>query len=593
MNQPINTYRGNTNLKGENTVDYISQEEYDFRVNEIIKCKNDIIYFAENYYTIVSIDRGKEIISLYPKQKELLKCLVDNNRTVVLASRQSGKSSMYCIFSLWLALFNPDKKILIVANKEATALEIVSRIRLAYELIPNWLKCGVKVWNKGQIIFGNDSAIEGIATSADSARGKSCSILIIDECAFISPSLMESFYQSVYPIVSSGKNSKVIMVSTPNGVGNLFYETYENARLGIDKEGWKPFRMDWWDVPDRDEKWKEKQIASFNNDLTRFQQEFGNAFFGSSYTLLKTDIIQKYKNFVLSDKWFKPKETDIENTIYKFKQWFKPEKNNTYLIGGDIADGIGNDSSIILVFDITNGKHIKQVASFNENTISTVEFSYVLVKLASIYNNAHIAVEANGIGRSILDSLESIYSYENVINYGGTKESGIFSHVQTKANACIWARNITSLIEIDIYEKLLVAEMEYFEKKLGKFNIYQAVSTKHDDFMMSFIWALFCLQEEIIDNYYNVERYETTKLNINIPTIIRNYNGEYFSNPYEANTHKNVDSDIDNIYKNLVNGSNKSKLDEMKHNTIEEADYDIVYDENTINNQPMFGDKWF
>ena len=321
-----------------------------------------------------------------------------------------------------------------------------------------------------------------------------------------------------------------------------------------------------------------------------------NCFHGSSYTLLKSEIIQNFKKFILSETWFPPKEQPIENTIYKYKQWFTPEKGKSYLIGADIADGIGNDSSIILVFDITNGKHIKQVASFGENTVSTVEFAYILVKIASLYNNAHIAVEANGIGRSVLDSLETIYSYENVINYGGTRESGILSHVQTKANACMWARNITSIVQIDIYEKLLVAEMEYFEKKLGKFNIYQAVATKHDDYMMSFIWGLFCLQEEIIDNYYNVERFETTSINITIPTIIKNFNGEYFN--YNEPKQTNVNSDIDNIYKNLVNG-NKSNLDQLQNNSKnanpdedEGEDYDVVYDENNMDTSPSFGNNW-
>lgn len=726
-----NNYRGNNNLKSEDCIDYITAEEYNHRISEIVKCRNDILYFAEHYYTIVSVDRGKEIIKLYSKQRELLKCLEQNNRVVCLASRQSGKSTSYCIYALWLTLFNPDKKILIVANKEATALEIVSRIRLAYELIPNWLKCGIKVWNKGQIIFGNDSSIEGISTSADSARGKSCSVLIIDECVsgdtsitirnkhtkevknipietifnmkkelqeqevltrdgwssftgikktftkilykltfsdnsilkctsnhkllcidnnfkyckniiindklldknnkeisvrnieiiygenevydllnveknscyitnnvnshncgFIPMNILSEFWQSVYPIVSSGKNSKVIMVSTPNGVGNLFYETYEGARLGIDKEGWVHFRIDWWDVPGRDEKWKEKQIASFNGDMIKFSQEFGNAFFGSSYTLLKSEIIQNFKNFVLSSEWFQPSIKPIENTIYTYNQWFIPEKNKTYLIGADIADGVGSDKSIILVFDISNGKNIIQVASFGDNTISTIEFSYVLIKMATLYNNAHIVVEANGIGRSVLDMLESVYDYENIVNYGGIKESGIFSHVQVKANACMWVRNITSVINIRIYEKYLIAEMEYFEKKLGKFNIYQAVSTKHDDYMMAFIWGLFCLKEEIIDNYYNVESFETTKLNINIPVIIKSYTSEYFNNINDYNErYTKVDRDIDNIYKNLI--GNKSAMDSVKNDRVEQEDVDIVYDDNDMNKSDNFNPTWY
>lgn len=581
MNQTYNTFRSNDNIKPVNSVDYITQEEYNFRLQELIKCRQDILYFAEKYYTIVNIDRGKELIHLYDKQKELIKCLENNNRVVVLASRQSGKTTMFCIYSLWLSLFNPDKKILIVANKEATALEIISRIRLAYELIPNWLKCGVKVWNKGQLIFSNDSSIEGISTSADSARGKSCSVLIIDEAGFIPQGILNEFWESVYPIVSSGKNSRVIMVSTPNGVGNLFYETYEGARLKIDVEGWVPFRIDWWDTPGRDEAWKNKQIASFNGDITRFNREFGNYFEGSSYTLLKSEIIKNYKNFLLSDKWFEPNVKSIENTIYSYNQWFLPDKDKSYLIGGDVADGVGSDKSIILIFDITDGKNIKQVASFGDNTISTVEFTYILVKLGVMYNNAYIAIESNGIGRSILDMLETVYEYESIINYGGKKESGIFSHVQVKANACMWARDLSTVINIEIYEKYLIAEMEYFEKKLGKHNIYQAVSTKHDDYVMAFIWLLFCLREEIIENYYNVERYETTKININIPVIIKSLNSDYFNEYQHNDNHNNIDKDIDNIYKNLIGNKNNDNL--KKDNIINDEDTpDIVYNEDNI-----------
>jgi len=275
--------RGNKSVKAAGQKVYTTQDEAKHIVSEIIKCMEDIVYFAENYFTIVSY-KGKEIIKLYPKQKALLRQIASNQNTIVLAARQAGKSTVYTIFALWYGMFNKDKGVLICANKFATAKELMERIQLAYELLPSWLKQGCEEWNKSRIKFENGSRIEISATSASSARGKSGEILIIDEAAFVQNGIMDEFIQSVLPIVSSRPDSKIIVVSTPNGTGNWYAETYNKALYNLGEDGWHHFRIDWQDVPGRDEDWKRKKIAEFNGDLRKFAQEYGNNFLGSSQT---------------------------------------------------------------------------------------------------------------------------------------------------------------------------------------------------------------------------------------------------------------------------------------------------------------------
>lgn len=575
-----NFYRGNEKLKGSNVTEYVDPETFKWRAQEILRCKRDIPYFAEKYFSIVDLDNGLHIVKLFDCQIRLLKFIQDNLRTVVLASRQTGKTTTYTIFCLWTILFNRDKQILIVANKEETAIEILERIKLAYEEIPNWLQCGIEDgYNKKTIKFANGCKISGDSTSSTSARSKAAGILIIDECAFIDPGIMNKFWASVYPIVSSSNNSKVIMVSTPNGIGNLFYETYNGALLNTKDNslGWKPVRIDWWERPGRDAKWKEQTIASFNGDMVKFNQEFGNNFHGSSYTLLPEETIAKFKEFVLSKTYFPPKETPFANSKFTYDVWFKPVEGHAYLIGGDVADGIGVDSSIIEVFDITNGRTIIQCAEFSSNQISTIEFTYILAKIGKTYNNAFIAIEANGIGSSVLDLLESVYQYENIINYGRQKrERGIYSHVQSKAQACMWFKDMCKLVDIKVFSKNIIIEMEFFEKKSSKFNLYQAVTGKHDDFMMAFIWAMFCLQEEIIDNYYIVEKYFLTNVGIKLPESVKSYSNKYYAE--EANEDI-YDVDPDETFRKQLGGGSKATPTEVSTNpdfdyTLDAEDYD-------------------
>lgn len=464
----------------------------------------------------------------------------------------SHNTTSYTIFILWTLIFNKDQRILIAANKSETSREILSRIKLAYEKLPNWIKPGISVWNRGSIELSNGSRLEGTSTTSESARGRSCNILVLDEAAAIPDNIAREFWAAVYPIVSSFKNSKVIMVSTPRGVGNLFYETYENARLGFDKkEGWKSFKIDWWEVPGRDEDWKKEQLATLNYDQVLFDREFGNTFHGSSYTLIKQEHIDKFKNFIISDQWFEPNKIEIEGG-FKIQVWKKPKKDHIYIIGADPSSGIGQDSSVELVFDITILSNIELVASFSSNTISTLEFPYVLAKLGTIYNGAYIAMESNSIGDGILNILSNQYEYENIIHYEAKKgKLGIFSHLQVKTEACRWLRSLIGfpIVNFKLYNKQLVSEMEWFERKKRKVHeTFQAIPGKHDDFMMSFCWAMFCLKPEISENYFDIVKYQKTPTGIPLPFQFRSFNSSYFSNEEQKQL------DPDQIYKQNIIG---------------------------------------
>ena len=240
-------------------------------VRELKKSQQNILYFAENFFYIVNLDKGKMKIPLYKGQKRVLRTLRDNRFVACLASRQTGKTTMMTIYALWIACFQEDQRILVVANKEQTAINIFSRIRTAYEMLPNYLKPGVIEYGKTSLKLANGSSIGISTTSSDAGRGDSCNVLILDELAFIPNNLVDEFWKSVYPIISSSKKSKIFIASTPNGTGNLFYKLYMD---GVNKKSnWCAEKMLWHEIPGRDEKWKEETIASIGSEEA-FRQEF-------------------------------------------------------------------------------------------------------------------------------------------------------------------------------------------------------------------------------------------------------------------------------------------------------------------------------
>src|SRR6056300_401380 len=274
-------YMGNVHVKA----DGVEQEFTAHQIKEYIKCTNDPAYFARNYIKIINLDRGLVNFDLYPYQEKMFDHFNSNRFSVVLACRQSGKSISSVVYLLWYAIFHPEKTIAVLANKGATAREMLARVTLALENLPFFLQPGCRALNKGSIEFSNNSRIVAAATSGSSIRGMSVNLLFLDEFAFVERA--SEFYTSTYPVVSSGVDTKVIITSTANGIGNTYHKIWEGANQNTNE--YKPFRVDWWDVPGRDEKWKQETVA--NTSQLQFDQEFGNTFFGTGDTLIASHIL--------------------------------------------------------------------------------------------------------------------------------------------------------------------------------------------------------------------------------------------------------------------------------------------------------------
>ena len=538
---------------------YSSREEFENAILEIAKCKRDIVYFAEKYFRVINLDKGLHVIKLYDIQKEFLKFLTENNKVICVSGRQQGKSTIYCIYSLWLACFFPEKKIMMLANKLSTATELLSRIELAYQYLPKWIKPGCTEFNKMTIQFSNMSSIKAFASSSYAARGHSCNVLILDEFAFLQKNLADKLFTSMYPVVSSSKNGKVIIVSTPNGTGNLYYDIWQQANSkdpSKNLDGWKPFEMFWWQVPSHDEKWKAAQIAAIG--AKRFAQEFNNEFLTSADTkkLIPDDVLENYR-MKLSEyklRGIKPMKQKIvsenEDEVYEFEMWHEFKQNHAYLASADISEGVGSDASVLYVWDVTSMTDITMCAKFSSNTVSLVQFAYVISKILALYGNPPLAAERNGVSAGTLDSLRITYGYPNVIVDNKKNEAGIYSHVQVKGKACLWARDMftTRGIGFTIYDKALIDELNIFCKKdtKGVHLVYQALPgpDSHDDHVMAFIWACFILHQDRIDQHFMVCENFTTDLGQVLPKTLQPMNA------YSSEMMKRISNDP--LYKDFI-----------------------------------------
>ena len=324
-------YLGNPQVKRDGVETQFTKEE----VLEYAKCMKDPSYFARTYVKVISLDSGLVPFDLYPYQEKMFHHFNDNRFSIVLACRQSGKSISSVVYLLWYACFHPEKNIAVLANKGATAREMLARVTLALENLPFFLQPGCKALNKGSIEFSNNSKIMAAATSGSSIRGLSINLLFLDEFAFVENDAQ--FYTSTYPVVSSGKDTKVIITSTANGIGNVYHKIWEGASQGTNE--YKPFRVDWWDVPGRDDEWKRQTIS--NTSALQFEQEFGNTFHGRGNTLIDA-------NHLLAQKSVEPME-------YKENIWVydSPKENHDYIMTVDVAKGRGQDYSTFNVIDVS------------------------------------------------------------------------------------------------------------------------------------------------------------------------------------------------------------------------------------------------
>ena len=530
-------------VKKPGEVESVSEETMRFRVREMQRCIEDPIYFCRNYYYIRSIDKGTILLPLYPKQEELILAILMNRFTVCLAARQSGKTTAYIAVALYMCFFMSGKEIVILANKEQTAIGILRRIKRAYEWIPrdkSWIKPGIVKWSEKQIEFENGCSITAMASSSDSARSASVALLLIDEAGFIPANIMNELWESVFPTVSRSETSKVCMVSTANGIGGLFYDIWTDATIGGNAR-WKSVLIDWWDVPGRNEAWKQEQIRGFGpGGEQKFAQEFGNRFLGSAPTLLDSTVLRELADVhqesigYEEEKWTIGSEKlgRFDVTLYR-----RPEKTRSYVLGADVSEGIGLDYSVAKVFDVTDLMNVEEVATFSSNTLSGPLFGYVMAKMARLYNDAYVACERNGVSVSAIDALWRTFEYDNIVDVGSNKYAiGIFSNHATKLEACLHFRDLLSDPDFTLvlHDGRTIMELQRFEKVKARSMTAYAASTGHDDLTMATIWAMYVLKQDILEQYYQVSSYRVSRFGAEVPArLARDFSqeptGSYFT----------------------------------------------------------------
>mgnify|MGYP003971814123 CR=1 FL=1 len=462
-------YLGNTLVKRAGVETQYTEVEF----QEYLKCSKDPIHFIQNYCSIISLDEGLVKFDLRGYQESLIKHYDENRFNVVLASRQSGKSITSCAYLLWYLLFTPEVTVAVLANKGVIAREMISRIVTMLESVPFFLQPGVKILNKGNIEFGNDSKVVAAATSSSSIRGLSINLLYLDEFAFVENA--EEFYTSTYPVVTSGKNSKVIITSTANGVGNMFYKIYESA---IQKQSeYKHFLINWYDVPGRDEEWKKQTIA--NTSETQFEQEYGNSFLGTGTTLINS-------NTLLGMRSIDPDWNRDNINIYD-----RPVEGHEYVCTVDVSQGRGIDYSTFSIFDVSV-QPFKQVATYRDNMISPMLLPDVINKYAHPYNDALVIIENNAEGSLVAKMLHYDVEYESVFVQGMSKaeDIGVTMNRKIKRIGCSTLKELLEENRLTLIDRTTITELMTF---VHKGTSYEADRGYHDDMVMNcvlFSWFI-------------------------------------------------------------------------------------------------------
>jgi len=476
------TYLGNPNLKKAN----VQQAWTKKQLQEYARCMEDPLYFIQTYVRIVSLDEGLIPFKMYPFQKEMVGTFHKNRFTICKLPRQSGKSTTMISYLLHYSLFNPNVNIAILANKAATARDLLGRLQLAYEHLPKWLQQGVMSWNKGSLELENGSKILASSTSASAVRGGSYNIIFLDEFAYVPSNVAEQFFSSVYPTISSGKSTKVMIVSTPHGM-NMFYKLWTDAEE--QRNSYIPIEVHWSEVPGRDEKWRKETIA--NTSEQQFQTEFECEFLGSIDTLITPHKLRTlaYKTPVTSNAGL---------DVYE-----QPQKDHTYFMCADVSRGTKNDYSAYVVFDVTQVPY-RVVAKFRDNEVKPLLFPQKIYHVARAYNHAFVLVEVNDIGEQVANTLQFDMEYDNLVMAsmrgragqimgggfsGGRAQLGVRT---TKAVKKIGCSNLKQLLESD---KIIVEDFDCINELstfIVKGSSFEADDGCNDDLvacMFIFAWA--------------------------------------------------------------------------------------------------------
>lgn len=454
-------YLGHPLLRAANVKYSLEKEE----VEEFIKCKKDIVYFAEKYVKIVTLDDGLQLVKLRDYQKDFLRQCHKEKKICAMWCRRSGKGVIVSIFFLWCTIFQRNISCAILANKQLVAKETMEKYEVAYENLPYFLQMGVLVWNKTEKKLENGSKLIATSTSANAIRGLTINYLLLDEFAHVQQNIAEAFFTSVFPTIASGQNSKIIITSTPLGY-NFFYNVFTEGERGLN--GFKTSRVTWRDVGGTwDEAWAAEQLRVLKEQ--KFAQEYEVEFLGSSNTLIKA----KYIRDMVHDL---PKHQSDGLTIYK-----EPEPDNVYLIVVDPAEGTGNDDSAAIIFDVTEYP-IRIVGKFISNTISPLIFPTILERLGKTYNNAAILTELNNNGQMVANILWSDLEYTSMVSFGfHGNEIGVRTTKSVKRLGCTTFKDMVESEKLIINDSALISQISTFtRKKTG----YMADEGAHDDLVM-------------------------------------------------------------------------------------------------------------
>jgi hypothetical protein len=503
MNDQV--YLGNPNLKKANVAVEFTQEQ----VLEFVKCKNDPVYFAKNYIKIVSLDHGEIPFKMYPFQEKLINNFHENRFNICRMPRQTGKSTTCVSYLLHYAVFNDNVNIAILANKASTAQDLLSRLQFAYEKLPKWMQQGIVSWNKRSLELENGSKIIAASTSASAVRGGSYNVIFLDEFAFIPNHIADEFFASVYPTISSGQSTKVLIVSTPKGM-NHFYRIWHDAERG--KNEYVPTDVHWSEVPGRDDKWKAQTIA--NTSEQQFKVEFECEFLGSVDTLISA---AKLRSLVYED----PIKSNAGLDIYE-----EPQKDHNYVLTVDVARGVEKDYSAFTICDTTSFPY-RLVAKYRDNQIKPMLFPSIIKDLAVAYNKAYILVEVNDIGEQVGQILHMDLEYDNVLmctmrgragqlvgqGFSGKKsQMGVKMSKNVKKIGCM---NLKTLIEGD---KLVIKDYDTISELttfIQKSNSFEAEDGCNDDLAMCLVIFAWLIAQpyfkEMTDNDVRKRLYEEQK----------------------------------------------------------------------------------
>lgn len=487
------SYHGNINLKPIGHKHNFTFEQ----LAEIEKCQEDPIYFIENYCMIVTLDYGLQLFKLYDCQKEKVKHILGNRKAILMEGRQQGKTITSAACILWYTLFQDSKTVAIMANKTAAAREVMARYQGMYENLPLWMQQGVKTWNKGDVELENGSKIFTAATTASGIRGKSVNWLYIDEAAIIPNTVAEQFFASVYPTISAGQTTKILLTSTPLGY-NHFWKFWNEAEKG--NNGFVPMFIPYHRIPGRDEAWAEEQLKLLGE--LKFNQEVLCEFLGSSNTLVSAKTLGAMSSI-------DPIHTKDGLDIFE-----EPIDGHIYAMGVDTARGVGGDYSAFTVLDVTEAPY-KLVAKYRDNKIAPMLFPNIVAKVGTDYNKAYILVEINDIGQQVADILHMELEYDNILTtvktalkqylspgFGTKTQRGVRMTKQVKRQGCFALKSLLEEQKLLVFDAETISEFSTFIEKQGS---WQADEGYFDDLVMSLVLLAWMTSNPYFKDMTNVD----------------------------------------------------------------------------------------